>query len=725
MKRHHFDFGWLVPIITIAITLGLYQLDPLPLRALRNATFDQYQRWDSRTYTQSPVVVVDIDDESLTKLGQWPWPRTRVAEMLRRLQDAGAASISFDVVFAEPDRTSPSAMLNTWKPSPQARALIAGLPDHDAVFAKQIAHGRVVLGHILRDDVPPPADFNAPFVVRTKGPSPLPYLHAHRGSVAALPVLQGGAAGHGSFNFSSDSDGIVRKAPLFLRMGDELVPSLAAEALRVSLGAQSYLLTTSPEDGAGVESVRIGPYRIPTTRDGEMWVRFTRGWEARSIPAWKVLSGAAPPDALKDRIVLVGTSAAGLMDLRFSPLGGAIPGVETHAHVLDQIIAEDHLVHPNWAPAVEMALIIVGGLVVGFISLRSRALAATVVVAVIGVAAAWSGWLLYSQLGLLLDAATPAVALVLTFVTSSLYHHILTERRQRWVKQAFARYVSPNLVAHLVDNPGELQLGGIRRECSFIFTDLSGFTTLMEKLDPTQAVSLLNRYLDGMIDIAFENGGTLDRIVGDAVAIMFSAPVEQTDHRQRALRCAEAMHHFAMQFTDEARARGVPFGITRIGVHTGEVTVGNFGGKTIFDYRALGDPVNTAARLETVNKFLGTLVCVSDATLSGTHGIPARPVGKLVLKGKSLPLLVHQPLFSASVDECAPQEEYAAAYALMKEESAAAKQVFRQLADRYPRDPLLKLHVKRFETGQFGETIADRRGMVIRMEPIQKESAAA
>jgi adenylate cyclase len=725
LKQLKFSIGWLVPLVTIAAALIVYKLDPVPLQALRNAGFDQYQRWDDRTYRESPVRVIDIDDESIAKLGQWPWPRGRVAELLRRLQDAGAASISFDVLFAEPDRTSPAAMLDTWRPPPPLRALIAALPDHDALFAKQIAQGRVVLGHVLQNASEPPARFSYPFVVRTKGPSPLPYLQPHRGVIAALPDLQAAASGHGSFNFNSDSDGIVRKVPLILRMGDEIVPSLTAEALRVSVGAPMYLVTTSAEDGAGIESVTIGPHKVPTTHDGEMWVRFTHGWQARTIPAWKILSGEVPDEAIKGRILLIGTSAVGLMDLRFGPLGGAIPGVQAHAHALDQMTADDHLVQPNWAPALEMALIVVGGLLVGFIALSTSALLSAAVVAAVLVAAGWTGWYVYSHHGLLVDPATPGLALILTFVNSSLYHHIVSERRQRWVKQAFARYVSPNLVAHLVDNPGTLQLGGIRRECSFIFTDLAGFTTLMEKLDPTEAVSLLNQYLDNMIHIAFEHGGTLDRIVGDAVALMFSAPVEQPDHRQRAVRCAEALYRFASRFAADAQARGVPFGVTRIGIHTGEVTVGNFGGSTIFDYRALGDPVNTAARLETVNKYLGTLVCISEATLSGTQDVPARPVGKLVLKGKSLTLLVYEPQFSVNIEDCAPQAEYAAAYALLASNDPAAEEAFAELALRWPRDALLKLHLKRLRSGESGDTIADRRGLVIRLQPVSGKPSSS
>ena len=723
LKRFIFDGGWLVPILTVAAAVVCYHFDPLPLQALRNAAFDQYQRWDDRTYKDNPVRVIDIDDESLTRLGQFPWPRNRIAELLRRLQEAGAASIAFDIVFAEPDRTSPAAILKTWKPPAPLRGMIASLPDHDALLAKQVAQGRTVLGHVMSNDLAPPTDFHAPYVIRSRGPSPAPYLHSHRGTVAALPNIQAAAAGHGSFNFDPGADGVVRKAPLFLRLGDEIVPSLAMEALRVGVGSSNYLIITS-EEGAGIESVRVGQYRIPATSEGEIWIRFTRGWQARTIPAWKVLAGEVPDDEIKGRILFVGTSAKALADLRFNPLGGAIPGVEAHAHVLDQILADDHLIYPNWAPALELGVIIVLGLLVGFVAMHASALVAASVVGVIVGAAAGGAWYLYSAHGLLLDPATPALALVITFVVCSLYHHVMSERRQRWVREAFARYVSPNRVQHIVDNPDALELGGTQRECSFVFTDLAGFTTLMEKLgDPTKAVLLLNEYLDNMIEIAFRHGGTLDRIVGDAVAIMFSAPVELPDHPQQAVHCAEEMYHFATKFSEDAHARGVPFGITRIGVHTGEVTVGNFGGKTMFDYRALGDPVNTAARLEQVNKFLGTMVCISEDTMAGTHGVPMRPVGRLVLKGKALTLAVFQPLFSTVPEDTAPLAEYNAAYAQMVAQDPEAEETFARLALRYPRDPLIKLHLKRLLAGETGETVADRRGAPKKVEPAGPDNA--
>jgi len=314
------------------------------------------------------------------------------------------------------------------------------------------------------------------------------------------------------------------------------------------------------------------------------------------------------------------------------------------------------------------------------------------------------GWLAFVRHHLLLDSATPAIGLILTFVICSLVHHLTSEREQRWIKDAFSRYVSPNRVDFLVDNPDAMELGGRRQECSFIFTDLAGFTGLMEKIDPGEAVALLNAYLDEMIAIAFRHEGTLDRIVGDAVAIMFSAPVPQADHRRRAFACALEMDTFASRYSGELQAKGIPFGKTRIGVHGGEVIVGNFGGSNIFDYRALGDPVNTAARLESVNKHLGTRICISEFILADIPEATVRPVGRLVLKGKTQALGVYEPVVADGLQR-APLEEYAKAFQAMSEESSEAAERFAALAMSYPQDPLINLHHARLQDGAQGDRI--------------------
>jgi adenylate cyclase len=706
MTLRQLNIAWLVPIGAVILGVVTYLIDPMPLQVVRNTVFDQYQRWAPRTYRESPVRIIDIDEDSLARLGQWPWPRTRIAELVDRLRDAGAAAIVFDMMFAEPDRTTPAAQLKIWKTEPDLRALLSNLPDHDTLLARSIARGGVVLGHALTGESRPPAHFAKPFKFVMVGPSPLAFPHPFSGTIAALPLLQDAAAGNGAISFVPDSDGVVRRVPLLLKMGDQMVPSLLAEALRVAQGERNYLVKTAPEEGVGIEEIRIGNLTVPTTANGEVWVHYTRPVPERYIPAWKILSGQHPKSGVEGNILLVGSSAQGLMDLRFSPLRSAMPGVEAHAQAIEQIIAGEQLRRPGWASALEVLGIVLGGLLVGFIGLwAGAALSAAAAAVMLGVTG-WGGWYAYTQYDLLLDPVTPGMALLVIFILTSLLHHAATEQRQRWVREAFARYLSPNLVSYLVNNPGHLELGGTRRECSFIFTDLANFTSLMETLDPIEAVTLLNGYLDNMIRIAFLHEGTLDRIVGDAVAIMFSAPVEQPDHRERALRCALEMHRFASGYASAAQARGIPFGVTRIGIHTGEVTVGNFGGSTIFDYRALGDPVNTAARLETVNKQLGTQFCVSDATLSGCKCGTFRPVGRLLLKGKSQPLMVYEPVIAAADTMAEPDSAYETAYALMAGNAPDALLAFEHLAVERPHDPLVKFHLNRLRTGQTGDLIA-------------------
>ena len=271
----------------------------------------------------------------------------------------------------------------------------------------------------------------------------------------------------------------------------------------------------------------------------------------------------------------------------------------------------------------------------------------------------------------------------------------------------FFPHISPNRVDYLIRNPDQLELGGRRRECSFVFTDLAGFTSLMERMDPADAVSVLNAYLDTMVTIAFRRGGTLDRIVGDSVAIMFSAPVVQPDHRARALACALEMHAFAARYAAESRAKGIALGQTRIGVHTGEVIVGNFGGKTLFDYRALGDAVNTASRLEGANKYLGTLICVSEETLSGCPDAVVRPIASLVLKGKTQTLNVYEPIAAQEANGRKPERDtaYEKAFELLKRRDPLALEAFERLAEERPTDALVRLHRDRLRSGQKGDTI--------------------
>lgn len=683
------------PLFLLA-ACGALLLDPLPLQTLRNTMFDQYQRWQPRSYQEVGVRIVDIDDDSLRRLGQWPWPRSQVATLVERLQAAGAAAVAFDVLFSEPDRTAPRALLKHWKLAPETAARVAALDDPDARLATALRDGRTVLGVAATNDgggpSPPPH-----FGLVTRGPDASARLPRFSAAIGALEPLSAAAAGNGAMTFIPDVDGIVRRVPLMLQVGDAMLPSLAAEALRVAEGARTVLMHTGDD---GIAAFAIGRHTVPVTANGEFWVHFTRPAAQRTVPAWQVLQGTAPAGALDKAIVLVGSSAQGLQDLRFSPLGGIIPGVEVHAQALEQVLSGAWLQRPAWAAAAEALALVAGSLLLYLLALHTGALPAALATLLLLAAFNWGAWQAYASGRLLLDAVIPSMGMAGAFVLGSLLRHRASERRQRWVRQAFARYVSPNLVAHLVDHPQQLELGGRRQDCSFVFTDLEGYTGLMESRDPEQSVSLLNDYLEQLIRIAFEHDGTLDRIVGDAVAIMFSAPVPQPDHPARALACALAMQRFATAYAARQQADGIAFGRTRIGVHCGEVVVGNFGGATIFDYRALGDPVNTAARLETLNRHLGTGMCVSGAIRAACPQSTMRPVGQVLLKGKSKPLAVFEPL-----DGSPPDADYEAAHALLAADDDGALGAYARLHAERPDDALVAFHLRRLQAGERGEMV--------------------
>ncbi|MBA1273099.1 adenylate/guanylate cyclase domain-containing protein [Pseudomonas azotifigens] len=668
------------------------------VQTLRNGLFDQYQRWQPRSApTGSPSIqIVDIDDASLARLGQWPWPRTRMAELLDRLREAGAAVVVFDVLFAEPDRTSPSRIATQPGIPETLSRQLAQLDDHDHQLATALTQQPTVLGFAATAA----ASGDSPrkrFAVRSDDPEALSArLSGFGGSVGALPELQQAAAGNGAMTFVPDADGVVRRVPLLIRAGDDVLPSLSAEALRVFLGQQVYRVAQQP---LGIERIDIGSQSIATNHRGELWVHYRPMPVDQALPAWQVLDGQFDPSLLKGSLVLIGSSAQGLQDLRFSPLGGIIPGVQVHAQALEQVLHGSVLQRPIWSSAIEALGLLLGGVLLCVVVMRTGALTGALLAAGLIAALNLGAWWAFSAQGLLLDALTPSVGLLLCYFGASLAAHRHSEHQQRWIRDAFSHYVSPNLVEHLVRHPAQLQLGGRRQTCSFVFTDLTGFTRLMESQPPERVVSLLNEYLDGIIQIAFRHEGTLDRIVGDAVAILFSAPVVQPDHSCRALACALEIRRFTAEHARHQQAAGIALGVTRIGVHSGEVVVGNFGGSTLFDYRALGDAVNVAARLEALNRHLGTALCVSQPIHQANAQQPMRPIGDVVLLGKTEPVRLYEPLESKD-------EPYERAYALLAERQPQARSAFEQLALARPEDGLVAFQLERLRRGEQGIRIA-------------------
>ena len=703
-------FARALGLACLAAVLLVRVWDPAPMQILRLKALDFYQLLKPRQVTTNAVTIVDVDEESLAEIGQWPWPRTVIADMIEKVTQAGAIVIGFDIVFAEADRMSPAEIARSVRGlDDRTSAALRRLPSNDKVLAAAIRKSRVVLaqaGFERRISSQGAPLKKTP--VAEVGDDPRRYLVGLPGLVRNIMRLEKAAMGLGVMTMEPDPDGIVRRVPAVINVGGDLIPSLAVEILRVAAGQSALAIKT---DRAGVHSIVVAGVRIPTDNRGRFWVHYAPHDPARFISAKDAIAGVVPPARFAKKIVLVGTSAAGLLDIKSTPLGVPMPGVEVQAQLLENILSKNYLIRPNNAIGAEL----VAGAGLGLLmivlvpmlgAIRSLLLGAAMAATVMG-----AGWYLYVEKLLLYDVTFPLAAGVVVYGVTTYMNYIReeaakrqAERQQRWIRNAFSSYVSPNLVRHLIENPGQLRLGGERRECTFLFTDLTDFTSLVEKSDPEVIVSLLNEYLDGMVHIAFQHDGTLDKIVGDAVTIIFSAPVVQPDHAARGVACALAMDSFAQAYAKAKRKEGIGLGKTRIGVNSGPVIIGNFGGDTVFDYTAHGDAINTAARMESVNKHLGTRVCISGFTVAGCPDFIGRPVGTLVLKGKTKGIEAFEPLTRAEAESPAVAA-YLAAFELLKREDPGANSAFAALAENYPDDPLAALHLKRLRSGENGTTI--------------------
>ncbi|MGB0723095.1 MAG: CHASE2 domain-containing protein [Gammaproteobacteria bacterium] len=696
--------GFISFAISLAISVFatvLLVLDPPPVQSLRNSAFDTLHRADPRSYQNLPVRMVVIDDASLARLGQWPWPRTKLAELTRRLHDLGAGVIAFNVVFSEPDRTSPAAASTNWPLQPTLRARLLGLPDHDLAFGEALAATPSIVGVALNNDGEERVvDVRATFKAKHFSPD---WLVRYPRALASLPVLDHNATSIASLNMTPDVDGTVRAIPLVQLLNTALVPSLSLETLRLASGSPEIILEFDEVDG-GATALSLGDMPINIDSSARHWLHLSGPNRERVVSAWEVLEGTVDPERIRDNMVVVGATAGGLLDIHFTPVG-PMSGTELHAEVLEQLLLGAGLNRPWWARTAELGAIWAAWILLALVFARLGPLTKLIITTVLLGAMAYISYDAFVSSRMLLDATLPGITLLGIFLGSTIPRFIESEVAARRIRSIFSSYVSPDLVTHLLDNESSLALGGERRECSFVMTDLANFTATMEGVNPEQAIQVLNEYLDGMISIAFQHEGMIDRIVGDAVAVIFSAPLVQTDHAARALRCAVDMDGFAQSFSERWKARGFPIHETRIGIHSGSVILGTVGGANFRDYRALGDPINTASRLEGANKYIGTRLLVSENTVGQIPDFsdhPLREVGLLLVAGKTEALRVYAYFHS---DRDAPQSDYDRAYTLLNTHPETARSAFRALLKDYPNDPLLAFHLARLERGEQGTLV--------------------
>jgi adenylate cyclase len=644
-------FGY-ARLLCLALLIGLAALriaDPAVIEEIRVRTFDAFQRIDPRVKTARPVAIVDIDEKSLKKFGQWPWPRTRIADLIANLTRLGAVVIAFDVIFSEPDRLNPDVAADTFRNLDEVtREKLRALPSNDQVFADAMRHSRVVLGESGLTVVMGELDKTLPVTgLAMLGEDPHRFMVKFPGLLRNTPVLEKAASGRGLLTIDPERDGIIRRVPMILQAQGETMPSLSFEILRVITGTDTIFIKS---DRAGIVSVGVKGFQVPTDRNGQLWVHFARNDPSLYVSAVDLLEGGVPAEKIKGKLVLVGTSAVGLNDIKTTPVSAAMPGVEIHAQVLEAALTKSLLAQPPYGPLLEFsAALILGILVIAFAPLFGP-------ISLVGVGALFAtllvgtSWYFYTQQRLLVDFTYPLLSTTTIYLTLIFTSFVREQKQRRQIRSAFGQYLSPALVEQLAQSPEKLVLGGEEREMTIMFSDIRGYTTISEsfKNDPKGLTTLINRFLTPLTNAILARKGTIDKYMGDAIMAFWNAPLDDKEHQLNACEAAvdmleqiDALNKVRETESQENGGTYFPLNVG-VGLNTGVCVVGNMGSDLRFDYSVMGDSVNLASRLEGQSKEYGFPIIVGSSTaLAVKDKFAILELDFIMVKGKKEPEVIY------------------------------------------------------------------------------------
>lgn len=701
--------------LALAALIGLLVLrvyDPQPVQILRLKSFDAYQTLKPRETTDTLVTVIDLDEDSLAEIGQWPWSRGLIAEMVEKLTAAGAIAIGFDIVFAEPDRLSPPRLADALPPQyAEIAAQLRQLPDTDTQLANMLAKTPTVLGQTTADDVRGLAI--KPFAtVAKKGADPLLFLQHRAGLVHNQPILESHALGSGLFNYSTDGDNVVRRVPAMVAIGGQIYPTLSMEMIRVAAGLRTYFIDTDPE--LGVRSILVqgdNPILVPTDGQATLWPHYAKWTNVRYLSAREVVKGTFDPARIENKLVIFGASATGLRDLRTTPVDADIPGVEVHAQLLESMLTDTLLTRPATALPDELLLMATCGLLIifGMPLVGAR----WTVLLVIGTMAAVMGyaWYEFTAHRFLIDATAPVIATLTVFMVGTYASYAAEAAQRRQIRNTFAFYLSPAMVDRLASDPNQLKLGGETRDMTLLFTDVRGFTTISEMFDAQGLTAFMNRYLTPMTDIALAHGAYIDKYIGDAIMAFWNAPLDDADHVRHACQTVLDMRTSLVALNDELKAeaeasgkRFIPINIG-MGLNTGPCVVGNMGSTQKFNYSTLGDTVNLAARLEGQSKPYHLDNIIGEATAAAAPDFAMLEVDLIQVKGKTVPVRIFTLIGDLALKNSSNfqkltevHEQLLAAYRGQRwDEAMSLIEECRRLSEGLSSQPLYNTYVERIE----------------------------
>lgn len=641
-------------LLGLLCLLGFYFANiskPRVVEQLGNLLFDRYQNWQPREYLpEVPVRIIDIDNESLEKIGQWPWPRTIIADLNDRLTAAGAAVIGYDIVFSEPDRTSPENMIGVLQNNPMATGdmeELKKLTPHDEILSQAFSRSNVVAGFFLvgedtRSAPTKSTGFTYSWDVKIEENGDVKEVENilnFNGAFAALPVLGKSVAGEGFVSFNPTGDGIIRSAPMVYKYDGKLYPSLSAEMIRTVQGAGAFQLKSS--DGSGeiggwakdryLSSIATGDFSWPISKNGGFQVYFTKPsselQKARFISAATILDRSIPMESWSDRvagnIVFIGTSAPGLKDIVTTPMRGGEPGVLAHAQITEQILGEglvgkQILKRPYWAEIWELLTILIPGLFLVFTLPRMTAAWGAVFSAGLAIGIAGFSWAAFSKYLLLINPTYPLLTIFTTYGLMTIVSFYMTESERARIKSAFSMYLSPEMVKQVSDDPNLLKLGGEEKYITILFLDIRSFSKISESLEPQEITTFLNIFLTPMTDTLQDSKATIDKYIGDAIVAFWNAPLNDDAHEKNAVRAVLEMTTLLAELNEKYKTQddvkwpdNVAMGI---GLNSGVCCVGNLGSEQRFSYSMIGDAANLASRIEGLTKQYRVSSLIGDTT---------------------------------------------------------------------------------------------------------------
>ncbi len=639
------------------------------LERLDNIIYDSRLRATMPRTLDERVVIIDIDEKSLAQIGRWPWGRNRLAELTNELfERQKVALLGFDIVFAEPDESSGLKRLTELAQrelrdqpgfAEKVRQLQASL-DYDAMFAKSLQGRPVVLGYYLTGDrdgftsgvLPEPVMDKAALQGR---PIKFTTWNGFGSNIAAI-AKAAPIAGH--FNPIPEGDGVVRSLPLIADYKGAYYESLSLAMFRLLAG----LPTVSPgfpkermlaRSYQGLESIQLKlggkVLAIPVDEQVSALIPFRgfggpKGGSFRYVSAADLLSKAIPPETLKDKIVLVGTTAPGLQDLRVTPVSEVYPGVEAHANVISGLLDGKTLVKPDYAVGYEVVVLLFSGLILAFALPLVTATRAVILSAlVIAAVAALNIWL-YLGAGLVLPLGGAMVMAVTAFALNMSYGYFVESRSKRELAHLFGTYVPPELVDEMVKDPDSYSMAATNREMTVMFCDMRGFTKMSEQMEPIQLQALLNGVFTRLTGIIRANRGTIDKYMGDCVMAFWGAPVETTEHAHLAVKSAMEMASAVRGINEEHRAKGIPEIGIGIGVNTGNMCVGDMGSNIRKSYTVIGDAVNLGSRLEGLSKVYGVDTVVSESARKLAPAFGWQELDRVRVKGKDQAVAIFWPV---------------------------------------------------------------------------------